>query len=276
MAPGLGWLALFLVVPCALILVLSFFERGAYGGIDHTFTLENFTRAADPLYLTIFLRSARIAAMATLIAILIGYPAAAAIAAAPKERQTALLILIMLPFWTNYLIRTYAWMVLLNRSGLINSGLIGAGIITEPVSLLYTEGAIVTGLVYSYLPFMVLSIYSAHSRISPELHEASEDLGATNFMTFLRVTLPLTLSGVGAGAVFVFVLSIGNFITPDLLGGGRVMMIGNAISGQFLVARDWPFGSALSLGLIGIMLLLLFAQALLVSRGSQARSVAHG
>lgn len=271
MAPGLGWLALFLLVPCALILALAFFERGTYGGVDYILTLENFQRAIDPLYVNIFLKSARIAGVATLISILLGYPAAAAIVNAPKHRQTMLLILIMLPFWTNYLIRTYAWVVLLNRSGIVNNALVSAGAIDEPLSLLYSENAVIAGLVYSYLPFMILSIFSALSRINPELREASEDLGATSLMTFLRVTLPLTLSGVGGGAAFVFVLSIGNFITPDLLGGGRVVMISNAISGQFLASRDWPFGSALSLGLIAIMLALLFAQAVLVSRGSQSK-----
>lgn len=259
-----------MLVPCTLVLALSFFERGTYGGIDYVFTLENFQRAAEPLYINIFLKSARIAGLATIIAVVLGYPAAAAIANARKDRQAMLLILIMLPFWTNYLIRTYAWVVLLNRSGVVNNALTSAGVIDEPLSLLYSESAVIAGLVYSYLPFMILAIFSALSRINPELREASEDLGASSLMTFLRVTLPLTLSGVGGGAAFVFVLSIGNFITPDLLGGGRVVMISNAISGQFLASRDWPFGSALSLGLIAIMLALLFAQAVLVSRGSQS------
>ena len=274
--PGVGWLLLLMVVPCLLVFAFSFFERGVYGGIDYVFTWENFARAAEPVYLTIFLDSARIAGLATLVALLLGYPAAYAITLAPRGKQTRYLILVMLPFWSNYLIRTYAWIVLLNREGLINKGLGGLGLIEQPLPILYNEFAIVTGLVYNYLPFVILAIYASLQRLNPEVREASEDLGAPAWRTFLRVTLPLTLPGVAAGAVFVFVLSIGNFITPDLLGGGRLQMVGNLIYDQFLSARDWPFGASLSMILIGIMLLLLFAQAVLVNRAQGEREVARG
>jgi spermidine/putrescine transport system permease protein len=270
MAPGLGWLALFLLVPCLLVLGLSFFERGVYGGIDYIFTFENYRRAVDPLYRSILLNSAWIAFLATLVSALIGYPAAYAIVKAPERWQSALLVLIMLPFWSNYLIRTYAWIVLLNREGLINRALAGLGA-TEPLPLLYNDFAIVLGLVYGYLPFMVLAIYASLSRLDPALLEQSADLGASPVSTFLRITLPLTLPGVAAGSVFVFVLSIGNFITPDLLGGGRRLMVGNLIYKQFLSARDWPFGSALAFLLIALMMLLLFTQALLVRRSGGER-----
>jgi len=210
LGPGLTWLALFLVVPCGIVFVFAFFERGVYGGIDYLFTLENFSRAVDPLYLSIFLTSAKIAGLATLIALLIGYPAAYAIARAPARRQTAYLVLVMLPFWSNYLIRTYAWIVLLNREGLVNKTLGSLGLIDQPLPLLYNEFAIVTGLVYNYLPFVVLAIYASISRLNPEMLEASEDLGASAARTFRRVTLPLTLPGVAAGAGLVFVLSLGN------------------------------------------------------------------
>jgi spermidine/putrescine transport system permease protein len=270
MAPGLGWLALFLLVPCLLVLGLSFFERGVYGGIDYIFTIENYRRAADPLYRSILLNSAWIAFLATLVSALIGYPAAYAIVKAPERWQSALLVLIMLPFWSNYLIRTYAWIVLLNREGLINRALAGLGA-TQPLPLLYNDFAIVLGLVYGYLPFMVLAIYASLSRLDPALLEQSADLGASAVSTFVRITLPLTLPGVAAGSVFVFVLSIGNFITPDLLGGGRRVMVGNLIYKQFLAARDWPFGSALAFLLIAIMMLLLFTQALLVRRSGGER-----
>ena len=196
-------------------------------------------------------------------------------ARAPRHRQTALLVLVMLPFWSNYLIRTYAWMVLLNREGLVNKGLITLGVTAEPLPLLYNEFAIVTGLVYNYLPVVVLAIYASISRLNPEVLEASEDLGASGFRTFRRVTLPLTLPGVAAGAVFVFVLSIGNFITPDLLGGGRLQMVGNVIYDQFLTARDWPFGATLSFLLIGVMMALLFSQALLVRRAQGEGAAVH-
>lgn len=265
-----------MVIPCVLIFVYAFFERGVYGGVDYHFNLENFSRALEPVYVAIFLKSAKIAGLATLFAVLLAYPAAYAIALAPKASQTRYLVLVMLPFWSNYLIRTYAWMVLLNREGLINHGLAGVGLIDEPLSLLYTETAIVIGLVYNYLPFVILAIYSSLQRLNPELLEASEDLGAPGWRTFLRVTLPLTMPGIAAGAVFVFVLSVGNFITPNLLGGGQVKMVGNLIYDQFLSARDWPFGSALSLALIIIMMLLLFAQAVATNRAQQRNATGSG
>jgi spermidine/putrescine transport system permease protein len=261
MAPGLLWLAALMIVPCALVLAIAFFRRGIYGGIEYTFTLENFALVFDPLYAGIFLNSARIAGLATLLALLIGYPAAYAIAAAPARLQPLLLFLAVLPFWSNYLIRTYAWIVLLNREGLFTQLLRWFGYEGEPPSLLYTEGAVIVGLVYNYLPFVVLACYASLSRLNPELHEASRDLGASAFTTFRRVTLPLTAPGIAAGAVFVFVLSIGNFLTPALLGGGRFQMIGNLVYDQFLTANDWPFGAALSMVLIALMILLLALQA---------------
>jgi len=267
MAPGLFWLAAFMVLPCLLIFALAFFERGTYGGIDWSAaSLENFRRAADPLYLTIFLDSARIAATATAIALLIGYPAAYAIARAPERSRTPLLFLAVLPFWTNYLIRTYAWIVLLNPAGLINNALTSAGLIDAPLPLLYNEFAVILGLVYNYTSFVILAIYSSLQRLDPAFAEASRDLGAGAWATFIRITLPLTVTGVAAGAVFVFVLSIGNFVTPDLLGGGKFQMVGNLIYDQFLSARDWPFGATLSGILIVLMMALLFLQALAAGR----------
>lgn len=272
LTPGLGWLLLFLVLPCLLVLVYSFVERGAYGGIEWTFTWDNYQRAFDPLYLGILLKSAKIAALATLFAVLIGYPAAYAIARAPRHRQPVYLFLVMLPFWSNYLIRTYAWIVLLNREGLLNKLFSLLGYTGDPISLLYTESSVVLGLVYNYIPFVILAIYSSLSRINGELWEASRDLGASGWMTFRRVILPLSVPGIAAGSVFVFVLSIGNFITADLLGGKQVQMVGNLIYSQFLTARDWPFGSALSFILIAIMLLLLFVQALLARRAAEGKA----
>ena len=268
MGPGLIWLTVFLVVPCALVFVYSFFERGVYGGIDYIFGFDNYLRAADPLYLKIFLQSVKIAIITTVLALAIGYPAAYFIALAPPRRQKALLILAILPFWSNYLIRTYAWMVLLNREGLVNRALEGVGLIDEPLALLYNQFAIVVGLLYAYLPFMILTLYASIARLGPELREASTDLGGNTLQTFLGVTLPLTVPGIAAGCVFVFVLSIGNFITPDLLGGGRSIMVGNLIYDQFLSARDWPFGASLAFILIGIMMSLLFIQAWLVNRAA--------
>jgi spermidine/putrescine transport system permease protein len=270
LAPGLGYLALFLVLPCLIIFAYSLFERGTYGGIDYTLTAENYSRVASALFAKIFLDSVRIAGTATLAALLLGYPAAYAIAMQPRHRQMALLVLAMLPFWSNYLIRTYAWIVLLNNEGLINRSLEGLGIINEPLPLLYNEFAIVLGLVYNYVPFVILALYSSISRLGPELREASFDLGGSAWTTFRRVTLPLTVPGIAAGAVFVFVLSIGNFVTPDLLGGGQRPMLGNLIYSQYLSARDWPMGSALGFILVLIMLVLLFGQAVFAHRASGA------
>ncbi len=271
-APGFGWLLFFMGIPCGVVFYNSFFERGVYGGIDYVFTLDNFQRTLDPLYLNVFLNSAKIAGTATLAATLIAYPAAYLINRAPRRHQTALLFLAILPFWSNYLIRTYAWIVLLNNQGVVHKALVGAHLIDEPVKLLYSEFAVITGLVYNYLPFVILAIYSSLNRLNPEIMEASSDLGAPPWRTFLRVILPLTIPGVTAGAVFVFVLSIGNFITPDLLGGGHIQMVGNLIYDQFLSARDWPFGAALSLMLIAIMLVLLFIHAVIGNRAQGERA----
>ena len=272
-APGLSWLTLLMVLPCVLIFGLSFFERGIYGGIDYIFTLENFSRAINPLYLSIFLKSARVAGLAALASLLLAYPAAYAISRAPRSYQSTLLFLAILPFWSNYLIRTYAWIVLLNREGLLNQGFEMLGYSGDPINMLYSENTVILGLVYNYIPFVILAIYASISRLDPQLWEASEDLGASMLNTFYRIILPQTAPGISAGFVFVFVLSIGNFITPDLLGGGRVQMVGNLIYDQFLTARDWPFGAALSFVLISIMMALLFAQATLTNR---AQGSAHG
>jgi spermidine/putrescine transport system permease protein len=261
--PGFLWLVGLMVVPCAVIFAMAFFERGVYGGIDYSAaTFANFRRATDPLYLSILLDSARIALTATALALLLAYPAAYAITRAKPVLQPALLVMVMLPFWSNYLIRTYAWMVLLNREGVINSFLRSLGAIDEPLAILYNEFSVVLGLIYNYCPFVILAIYAALQRLDPSYAEASRDLGAGPWATFFRITLPLTLPGVAAGGVFVFVLSIGNFITPDLLGGGRMQMVGNLIYDQFLTARDWPFGATLSMILLAVMMMVLFLQAL--------------
>jgi spermidine/putrescine transport system permease protein len=268
MAPALAWLTALMVVPCGLILMLAFFRRGVYGGIEYSFTRENLALVFDPLYAGILLNSARIAGIAVVIACALGYAAAYAIAAMPRRHQPILLFFAVLPFWSNYLIRTYAWMVLLNREGLITQLARLWGYEGEMPALLYTEGAVILGLVYSYLPFVILACYAPLSRLNPEIAEASHDLGASGWTTFRRITLPLTLPGIVVGAVFVFVLSIGNFVTPALLGGGQFQMIGNVVYAQFLTANDWPFGAALSMVLIAIMMILLLLQTLVAERGA--------
>ncbi|MGC1428323.1 MAG: ABC transporter permease [Albidovulum sp.] len=270
MTPALLWLFGLMVVPCLLILVLAFFRRGIYGGIEYTWTLENLALVFDPLYFSIFLKSAGIAGLSAAIACVLGYAAAYAIAAMPRRHQPMLLFFAVLPFWSNYLVRTYAWIVLLNREGLIVNLARWIGFEGELPSMLYTEQAVVIGLVYNYLPFVILSCYAPLSRLNTEITEASRDLGASGWTTFRRVTLPMTVPGIATGFVFVFVLSIGNFVTPALLGGGQFQMIGNLVYAQFLTANDWPFGAALSMVLIVVMLGLLMLQALVAERASGA------
>lgn len=266
LGPGFAWWTVLFAVPVAIVFAYSFFERGTFGGVRFDFTLENYRRAIDPLYLKVFLFSARVALITTALALLIGYPAAYFIATRPVRWRTPLLVLVILPFWTSFLIRTYAWIVLLNPAGLINRVLIALGVVDEPLPLLYNEFAIVLGLLYAYLPLMVLPIYAAIERLGADPREAAADLHAGPVATFFRVTLPLTLPGIAAGCIFVFVPSLGNFIVPDLLGGGRKIMMGNLIQSQFLQARDWPFGATLALFVVALMMVLLLVQARLLNR----------
>jgi spermidine/putrescine transport system permease protein len=266
LGPALGWWTVLLVAPVVLILAYSVFQRGTYGGVVYDFTWDNFTRAVDPLYLDVLWFSVRVSLEATALALLIGYPAAWFIATRPARWRTALLVIVILPFWTSMLIRTYAWIVLLNDEGLINKSLTSAGFIGAPLDLLYNEFAIVLGLLYGYLPLMILPLYAAIERLPADLKEASSDLGASSVRTFWHVVLPLTRTGVAAGCLFVFVPSLGNFIVPDLLGGGRRQMVGNLIQVQFLKARDWPFGATLALAVIALMAIVLFVQARLTAK----------
>ncbi|WP_433253422.1 ABC transporter permease [Streptosporangium sp. CA-135522] len=257
--PGLTYLIVFLLIPLALILSYAFFRRGRFGGVVYETTGENFTRLVDPLYLDVVLDSLELATIATAIALLIGYPTAYLIARLPAKWKTVALVAIVLPFWTNLLVRIYAWTVLLSGHGLVNTALGKLGL--GPFEFLYNRGAIVTGLIYSYLPLMVLPLYAAIEKLDPQLREASANLGARPARTFASVTLPLTLPGVVTGCMFVFVPSFGNFVIPELLGGGRSIMVGNLIRDQFLKARDWPFGSALTLALLAVLIVLLLLQA---------------
>ncbi|MCW2881140.1 MAG: ABC-type transporter, integral rane subunit [Sphaerisporangium sp.] len=261
LGPGLGYLIVFLIVPLALVLSYTIFKRGRFGGVVYEATADNFGRLFDPLYLDIVISSVRTAALTTLIALLIGYPTAYVIALLPRRWKTIALIAIVMPFWTNFLIRVYAWIILLSGPGLVNNALTGIGLIDKPIQLLYNEGTIVTGLLYSYLPLMILPLYAAIERLDPQLREASANLGARPARTLLSVTLPLTVPGILTGCVFVFVPCLGNFVVPEILGGGRSIMAGNLIRDQFLKARDWPFGSTLALAVVAILIILLFLQA---------------
>ena len=244
--PAGFWLFFFFLVPLGIVLAYSFAQRGVYGGIEWAFSLENYARALDPLYVKILWRSLGMALFTTIFCLLCGYPFAYFIAFAPARLKNLLLILLIIPFWTNFLIRTYAWIVILQEEGLINSLLLSIGVIRQPLNLLYTPTSVMLGMVYGYLPFMVLPLYSSLEKLQPALLEASMDLGANRLKTFLHVTLPLTAPGIAAGVVLVFIPTIGEFIIPDILGGAKTVLIGNLITNQFLTARDWPFGAAIT------------------------------
>jgi len=268
LGPGLLYLTVFVAVPVLLVLVTTVFQRGRFGGIVYEPTLDNFTRAFEPIYRQVVLDSIIIAGATTVLALVIGYPVALAIARLPGRWRTVALVLIVVPFWTNFLIRTYAWIVLLNSEGPLNDALVGAGVVDQPVTLLYTKGAVVAGLLYSYLPLMILPLYASVERLDPALGEAAANLGAGRLRKFRDVTLPLTLPGALTGAIFVFVPSMGNFVVPELLGGGKTVMVGNLVRDQFLKARDWPFGSVLGLAVILLLLLLFAAQSRVARRYS--------
>ena len=270
LAPAFLWWGVFLVAPLVLILANSFFRRGSFGGVVYEPTLDNYARAVDPLFLGVLGYSIQMALLTTVICFLVGYPAAYFIATRPSARmRNALLLLVILPFWTNFLIRTYAWIVLLNREGVVNQTLQSIGLIDAPLPLLYNDFAIVMGLVYGYLPLMILPLYASLERLNPEIREAAEDLGARPLRILRTVTLPLILPGIVAGCVFVFVPTLGNFPVPQLLGGGRRIMIGNLINQQFLEARDWPFGATLALGLMVVLMALLVVQSRVLRRSRE-------
>ena len=260
LAPGTLVLVLLVVVPLLLIVGYSFFRRGRFGGVVFTPTLDNFVRLADPLYLNVIATSVGIAAVVTALALLIGYPTALAIVSLPAKWRTVALVAVLMPFWTNFLIRTYAWILLLNNAGWINQGLQAVGLIDSPIQMLYTQPAVVVGLLYVYLPLMILPLYSSLSSRDPQLAEAATNLGSPPFRVFRTVTLPLSIPGALTGCVFVFVPSMSNFVIPELLGGGKTVLIGNLIRDQFLKARDWPFGAALALVLTVLLVALLVAQ----------------
>jgi spermidine/putrescine transport system permease protein len=272
--------ALYLLFPCALTLVLLFllpqvlmFEtslgrRDAYGGVVHEWSLANYLRALEPLYLVILLRSIVLAFVTTVLCLLVAWPMAYWLALRVSERwRSALLVLVILPFWTSFLVRMYAWVFALRSEGLVNLflGRLGIG----PLPLLYNDFAVFLGQVYGELPFMILPLYASLEKLDRSLLEAAADLGAAPARTLLRVTLPLTAPGIVAGCILVFIPSLGAYLAPDLLGGARTVYIGNLIQSQFAVARDMPFGAALSflLSLTVLLLLVLFRRPL---RESQA------
>ncbi|XZN99782.1 MAG: ABC transporter permease [Microcoleus sp.] len=253
--PATAWLIIFFILPVLIVLLYSFLERGTYGGVTWIFTLSNYQGLFSGLFWGVIGRSLWLAFLTTVACLLVGYPLAFLIATRSPRWRNALLLLVIIPFWTNFLVRTYAWIILLRSEGVINTALQTLHIITEPLNLLFTPFAVAIGLIYGYLPFMVLPLYSSIERFNFSLVEAAQDLGANDIRTFWRVFLPLTTRGIVAGSILVFVPAVGAFVTPDILGGSKTMMVGNLIQNQFLKARDWPFGSALSMLLTVIVLI---------------------
>lgn len=254
--PARLWTALFLAAPLAIVVVYSLLTRGDIGGVETPWSLESYTRLIDPLYLGILWRSVWIAAVSTVACAILGFPLALFIARAGRHKNLYLQ-LVLLPFWTSFLIRTYAWIFLLRDTGLINTVLLSLHIVAKPLPLLYNDGAILVGLIYNFLPFFVLPMYATLERLDPALVEAAADLGATPRRTLWRVIVPVSKPGIVAGAVLVFIPCLGAYLTPDLLGGGKTVMLGNLVQNQFTSARDWPFGAAVSIVLLAVSFLLL-------------------
>jgi spermidine/putrescine transport system permease protein len=256
LAPATLVMAALFTVPMLIVCAYSLLSRGSYGGVMQPWTFENYRHVADPLYLSVLWRSAWISAISTAGCLVLGFPLALFISRAGK-RRVLYLNLVMLPFWTSFLIRTYAWMFLLRDTGLVNTALQALHLISSPLSLLFNNGAVILGLVYGYLPFMVLPLYATLEKLDPALLDAAQDLGASQWVALWKVVIPLSKAGMFAGSLLVFVPCLGAYLTPDLMGGSKTVMIGNLVQNQFTNARDWPFGSALSLLLMAIVLALL-------------------
>ena len=268
-APTVLWLSFFFVVPLLIVVAVSFASRTPYGQVIFDWTLGNYARFTETLYLSIFADTLIVAVITTFLTILLGYPLAYFIAQLPKKWQQPGLILVMIPFWINFLIRSYAWVIILRTQGVLNTILLKFGFIDQPLQMLYKEVAVMLGMVYALLPFMVLPSYVSIEQLDHRLLEAASDLGASPFTAFRKVTLPLTMPGIAAGTILVFISSLGMFVVPDVMGGAKSALIGNLIQNQFLSARDWPFGGALSivLALLSLVLIVLYYKALSAQQG---------
>ncbi|MCG9582569.1 spermidine/putrescine ABC transporter permease PotB [Vibrio europaeus] len=254
-----GWLTLFVLVPNLMIIGTSFLTRDEANLIEMTFTLDNYIRLMDPLYAKVLWHSFYMAIIATLLCLVIGYPFAYIVAKMPEKWRPVMLFLVIVPFWTNSLIRTYGLKIVLGTQGVLNKSLMAMEIIDKPIRLMYTESAVMIGLVYILLPFMILPLYSAIEKLDHTYLEAAKDLGANKFQTFTKVILPLTMPGIIGGCLLVLLPALGMFYISDLLGGAKNLLIGNVIKSQVLNARDWPFGAATSIALTIAMAIMLYA-----------------
>jgi len=278
--PTWAALGLFFLLPLFILFVISFGQRDTYGGLKPIADvgayltsgkfLANYARSLHPIYLQIFWRSVWMAVVTTLVCLIVSFPIAYYIAvAAPARRRNLLLGLVVVPFWTSFLIRTYAWMFILRTEGLLNRLLLATGVTHRPLELLYNNFAVLIGLIYGELPFMILPLYASLEKLDLSLLEASADLGAPSRSTFWRITAPMTMPGIVAGIILVFVPSLGQFIVSDLLGGAKTILAGNLIQNQFAIARNRPFGSAVAFELTAAVLALLFLYALYTKKKGQ-------
>lgn len=253
-----GWLIIFVLVPNLMIIVTSFLTRDEADLIELTFTLNNYYRLFDPLYAKVLLHSFYMATIATILCLAIGYPFAYIIANMQKRWRPIMLFLVIVPFWTNSLIRIYGLKIVIGTHGVINKSLLALAIIDKPLKVMYSESAVMIGLVYVLLPFMILPLYSSIEKLDKTYLEAAKDLGASKLQTFLKIILPLTMPGVIAGCLLVLIPALGMFYVSDLLGGAKNILIGNVIKSQILNSRDWPFGAATSITLTVVMAIMLY------------------
>lgn len=263
-----SWLVLFVFLPNLMIFATSFLTRDDASFVKLVFTLDNYTRLADPLYAGVLLHSLNMALIATLCCLLLGYPFAWCLTLLPARLRPLMLFLLIVPFWTNSLIRIYGLKIFLSTRGWLNDFLLSIGLIDKPFSIMYTQQAVILGLVYILLPFMVMPLYSSLEKLDKPLLEAARDLGASKLQTFIRIILPLTMPGIVAGCLLVLLPAMGLFFVSDLMGGAKNLLIGNVIKSQFLNIRDWPFGAATSVVLtliMGLMLLIYWRAARLLN-----------
>lgn len=270
------FLGVFFLGPLAIMLIFSFLTPGLYGGVEWTFFHLNYGRILgwantryeqfDPVFIEIFLRSVQLAATTVLLSLILCYPVAFWVSRMPDRLKTFVIFLITLPFFISLIVRLFAWVLILRPTGFFNQALLALGLIDQPLEIIFTGTAVVIGMVYVFVPFMFLPLYASIEKLDHSLIEASRDLGANQLQTFFRVILPMTLPGVAGGSIIVFIPSLGNFIVPSLLGGAKVVMIGNLIEQQFLSARNWPFGAALGMMVMASVLVLLLYYIRLVSR----------
>ena len=279
LSPAMLTMGIFLFLPLCLVVIFSFLDKGRYGGVNWVFDLDAYKRLVlvqrldgsvqyNWSFINVFMRSFVLAALTTIICVLIAFPAAYYVSRRSARTKSILLLLIMFPFWSNLLVRTTSWILILRDFGLVNKTLMWLNIIGEPLTLLYTNGSILVGLVYVYIPFMILPIFTSVERLDFRMIEASYDLFASRFNTMRRIVIPLTSPGIIAGSILVFIPSLGAFITPDLLGGGKKLMLGSLIQLQFTTAKNWPYGASLSVLLMALVLVALF----LVARASSAKN----